>query len=272
MRQPRGESPHVERAAGSRPVRPARRRASARAPRIAIAAVAIIALSGGAYVTARQTSLFAVGAIHVSGADEELSEQVEAALTRHLRRSLIALDGGQLAREVERLPHVVAANVDRDFPNTLRVEVTPERPVAVIRQGADAWLVSARSRLLGQVDAKTAPTLPRIWLSTAPRQDPGTYLLPADGGALVAALARLPTPFPMPVEAARGTPDGLVLVLRGKLELRLGEARLLRLKLEVAAAVLRTLGVTERQELAYLDVSVPERPVGGQKSQVSTLG
>jgi hypothetical protein len=46
-------------------------------------------------------------------------------------------------------------------------------------------------------------------------------------------------------------------------ELRLGRADELALKLAVAARVLRKIGKAERAELAYLDVSVPERAVGG---------
>jgi hypothetical protein len=36
--------------------------------------------------------------------------------------------------------------------------------------------------------------------------------------------------------------------------------------------VLRSLTPLERRDLAYLDVTVPERPVGADKPQVSTSG
>jgi hypothetical protein len=71
------------------------------------------------------------------------------------------------------------------------------------------------------------------------------------------------------IVAARGTADALVLVLdRTKAELRLGDATDLRLKLAVAATVLESLGAQERAALAYLDVSLPTRPVGAPKAQV----
>jgi hypothetical protein len=97
---------------------------------------------------------------------------------------------------------------------------------------------------------------------------PGTALIAEEGGAVVRALALLPARFPATVETARGTPDALTLVLGGKTELRLGEDRDLRLKLEVATTVLRSLTRSERAALAYLDVSLPARPVGADKPQV----
>jgi hypothetical protein len=53
------------------------------------------------------------------------------------------------------------------------------------------------------------------------------------------------------------------MVLAGGTELRLGEVGALPLKLAVATRVLLIMTASERAALAYLDVSVPERPVGG---------
>jgi hypothetical protein len=99
---------------------------------------------------------------------------------------------------------------------------------------------------------------------------PGTTVLPEEGGAAIEAVARIPAGFPVRVEAAGGTPDDLRLILGNEMEIRVGDTADLRLKLEVAGVVLRTLDVTEREGLAYLDVSVPTRVVAGQKSQVES--
>lgn len=259
----------VERA--GRPVARTRTRArTPRVPRLAAVTLGVIAAAGLAYVAAHETSLFAARAVVVTGATPNVRAEVEKALAPFLRQSLVATDPDVLERKVGELPGVVAATVDRDFPHTLRVAVRPERAVAVIREGGDAWLVSARARVIAKIDPREEDSLPRIWLAGPGGHTPGTYLLPDEGGALITALARVPSPFPMGVEAARGTPDDLVLVLRGKTELRLGEARSLKLKMDVAAAVLRSLGIAQRRDLGYLDVSVPGRPVGAPKSQVST--
>ena len=67
-----------------------------------------------------------------------------------------------------RVAEVADARFDRDFPHTLTVAVAPERPVAVLRRGRDAWLVSARGRVLRAARRRASyPRLPRIWLARA---------------------------------------------------------------------------------------------------------
>src|SRR5581483_8885942 len=48
------------------------------------------------------------------------------------------------------------------FPHTLRVYIRLERPVALLRQGPSAWVVSARGRVLRTVQ-RPYPRLPRLW-------------------------------------------------------------------------------------------------------------
>jgi cell division septal protein FtsQ len=171
---------------------------------------------------------------------------------------------------VESIPTIVTADVNRDFPHTIRVVVRLERPVAVVRRADDAWLISARGRVMAQLEPGDLAHLPRVWLPPGDGLGLGAYLLPEDGAAAVAALARVPELFPARIDAARGTPDDLVIVLGTKTEIRLGEASELRLKLAVAATVLRELGPSAGRELEYLDVSLPTRPAGLPKPQVES--
>lgn len=237
---------------------------------VALLAVGAL-LAGLAYVAARETSLFALRAIDVEGASAPIAKQAEDALAAYVGKSLVSVDTGEVEARLEALPGVLSATVDRDFPHTLTVELRPERAVAVVRQGEEAWVVSARGRVMELVEPRSIPRrLPRIWLPrevVTPR--PGVFLLPGEGGVVVRALSRVPADFPVRIVAARGTADALVLVLdRTKAELRLGDATDLRLKLAVAATVLESLGAQERAALAYLDVSLPTRPVGAPKAQV----
>ena len=65
----------------------------------------------------------------------------------------------------------------------------------------------------------------------------------------------------------RATDKELTLVLRSGLELRLGDAGDLRLKLAVARRILLLQGAETSAD--YIDVTVPERPVvGGLNTQV----
>ena len=76
------------------------------------------------------------------------------------------------------------------------------------------------------------------------------------------------------VHAVRYEDGEVTFVLSGtggeRPELRLGDPADVGLKLAVAALVLRSLTGEEQSDLAYLDVSLPDRPVAGSKSQVST--
>ena len=73
--------------------------------------------------------------------------------------------------------------------------------------------------------------------------------------------------FPGARATVRAKDRELTLVLRSGVELRLGDAGDLRLKLAVARRILLAAG--RRDDGDYIDVSVPERPVvGGSNPQV----
>ena len=148
-----------------------------------------------------------------------------------------------MVRRLEALPTVVSASAERDFPHTLRVELREERPVAVVRHGDGAWMVSARGRVMESVVLGSAATAASRLAGrpTSHRRDRASTSSRTRAGSSIEALARLPDDFPVEIAAARGSVDDLVLVVEDtKAELRLGEAAELRLKLAVAATVLET--------------------------------
>jgi cell division protein FtsQ len=236
---------------------------SAPSPRSLALGLGLIAIAGGLYGAGRETSAFAVRDVEVTGAPPAVRVQVQHALATLHGTSLLALDGGALQRKLAALPTVVAAGYDRAFPHTLRIEIVPEQPVAVVRQGSKAWLVSARGRVIAPTPSHAAPALARIWI---PRTTPvavGRFLPEHHATAIARALA-LAARFPAHVVRAALRADGLHFHLRSGLELRLGEPTDVRLKLAIARRALSLLpgGTT------YLDVSVPGRPVAGN-SQLS---
>ncbi|HXF99039.1 MAG TPA: hypothetical protein VNJ46_10550, partial [Gaiellaceae bacterium] len=100
---------------------------------------------------------------------------------------------------------------------------------------------------------------PRLWLSRDVPVRLGAAL-PRELTAGTRALAALrASALPRRVKAVRLGGEQLALVLRRGPEIRLGGARDVRLKLAVAARVFPLLPPGS----AYLDVSVPERPVAG---------
>jgi POTRA domain-containing FtsQ-type protein len=221
-------------------------------------AFALLAAGVGAWFVARDTPLFALRTIEVKGSSAPVAHQVDGVLRREVGASLLQLDTDRLERAVEKLPTVVAARLDRAFPHALRVRVVPERPVLVVRRGAESWLVSARGRVMGTIPRGSKAALPRLWVRRSVELEPGA-LPRGDLPVAVLAVAPLRATGLSGVATVRTDEDGLTLALRRGLLLRLGEPASIRLKLAVAGRVLPLLD----PETLYLDVSVPDRPVAG---------
>ena len=135
-----------------------------------------------------------------------------------------------------------------------------ERPVAVVRQGRASWLVSARGRVMRSVETGAEPKYPRLWVDRGVALELGGLLtgtLARTTGAL-AVLAS--SPLAGRVQTARLEDDGLTLVLKNGVTLLCGRLAGLDLKLAVADRVLAE--VVNIGPDSYLDVTVPERPVG----------
>jgi hypothetical protein len=231
---------------------------------------ALIAVALGLYVAARGTSVFAVQEVEVQGAPPRVEAKVQAALERPLEGvSLLELSRADIDRALIGLPDVQATGFDRAFPQTLRVTVFAERPVAVLRRGGDAWLVSERGRVLRELGPKRPASLPRIWIEQLAAPADGTLLRSEEAFrpavALGAVLAGDPE-FLRRVQQARLREGEVDLMLRSGVEVRLGPSRDVSLKVAVAQEVLAALPGASG---GYLDVSVPERPVANVESQVS---
>jgi len=249
----RGTGPHLRPRAWLARIAPSRRS-------IAVG-LGILSLTVGAYLLARETSMFAIDRIEVQGGSPQVTAQVRRALGSYAGRPLVGLDGAAVLRRVDALPTVVRASYDRAFPHTLRITVVPERPAAVLRRGPKSWLVSARARVVERLPAHADAKLPRIWISTSTQVHTGAELTPASGAGAARAVGQAGA-FAARVATALYTEGALVFRLRSGFELVLGDTADIGLKIAVAERVLTMLppGST------YLDVSTPGRPVSGTGS------
>jgi cell division protein FtsQ len=238
---------------------------------LAVPAALTAALSLG-YVAARETSLFAVRAVEISGASRQTERDVRGELEPLSRSSLVALDADDLERRLEELPAVRSAEVDRAFPHTLDIVIREERPRAVLRDADNARLVSDTGRVIRILPPRALPRLPRIWIAGVASLAPGETLSDRSARLALGVLSAVPARFPARLVAARAKGGAVTLILIGGRELRLGPPRAVRPKLEAAAAVLTALSADERAGLGYLDVSVPNRPVAGIDPQVESEG
>ncbi len=217
--------------------------------------VGVVAIAASGYAIARETSLFAIDRVDVTGGSATLDAQVAHALAPFVGTSLVGLDGAAVLQRAEALPTVVSATYDRAFPNTLRLTIVPERPVAVLRAGAGAWIVSERGRVIRPVAVKLAPALPRIWIGKKPVR--AGEVLPRGLGSTLARVLTEAGPFRSRVVTAALKDGQVVFHLQSGLELVLGSPDDIALKVAVAASVFRQMPSWTR----VVDVSVPSRPV-----------
>jgi cell division protein FtsQ len=223
----------------------------------------VVAIAAGAYAIARETSLFAIERIDVSGGSSAVDARVARTLAPLVGRSLVGLSGAEVLQRTEALPTVVSATYDRAFPSTLRVRIVPELPVAVLRDGASAWVVSGRGRVIRPVALDKALRLPRIWIA-AKAVRVGEVLPRGLGGSLARALTAA-GPMRARVATASITNGVLVFHLRSGIELVLGAPNDIALKAAVAARILPRVPSGTRT----IDVSVPSRVVSSLQSPSS---
>ena len=232
--------------------------------------VLVVLVAGGLYALARETSMFAVRSVEVEGASPALAAEIRAELRSFDGRSLVALNGGAVEQRIDGLAAVRSSVVDRAFPHTLRIQVLPELPVAVLRRGAESWLVSARGRVVATVALGAQRDLPRIWLPSRTEISKGAFLTDEPGALAARSLAAfVGSGFSNRVAFVRALDGQITLGLRGGLEIQLGAPIDLRLKIAIARSILPTLALPGRGGPDYLDITVPERPVAGRNPQLS---
>jgi cell division protein FtsQ len=218
----------------------------------------ILAFALGAYLLARETSLFAIDRIEVRGGSPQVDAQVRRALGSLVGTPLVGLNGSSVAQRVDAIPTVVRSSYDRAFPHTLRITIVPERQAAVLRRGPDSWLVSGRGRVMERLPSHAVPHLPRIWVSSHTPVRNGA-MVRAAGAGIAARAVGLAGPFAARVATASFTTGEVVFRLKSGLELLLGDGGDIRLKVAVAE---RALALVPSGSV-FLDVSVPGRPVSG---------
>src|SRR5262245_44495864 len=98
--------------------------------------------------------------VSVQGKFQRVSPvQVEEAVTHGVHEGLMSVDLERVRRNVERLPWVDQARVQRLWPNGLRIEVTEQ--VAAARWG-DSGLLNTRGELFLKDARHVPPELPRL--------------------------------------------------------------------------------------------------------------
>jgi cell division protein FtsQ len=221
---------------------------------------ALLAAGAAAYFGARESSLFALRSVEISGAPPRVAEHVRAALRPLDGKSLLALDRTDVEGRLTKLSDIAGVSFDRDFPHTLKVLVTPAHSIAVLRRGMSAWILSSDGHVIRTAGVFDAPRLPRFWVPRATSVDVGMTIVEGDAARAVAAVAAARRArFAERIATVRSTESELTFVLATGPEVRLGDSAAVELKLAVAGRLLSLV----RSTAGYVDVSVPARPIAG---------
>jgi cell division septal protein FtsQ len=229
--------------------------------RALVALCALAALALGYWVLTGPP--LGVSGVRVQGYERPDRDRVVAALTvAGERGGMLSPPRAAMAEAVRPFPWVEDITVSRAWPRSLRVTVTPARPVALAR-GTDGStvLVAASGRVLEPADDERELGTLRL-----PGESPGPGTeLPQVYGELLGFLAALEPALAARVRDLAPTREGLVTArLDGGPELRLGRPERLRAKAVALGLVLPAIPATDRETAAYIDLSVPEHPaVGG---------
>lgn len=246
-------------AARSRSAAPRRRPATAGAVlrRRAIAAgVLLIVLYAGYMLWLRNLGWFEIDEVTIEGASTS-QPQIKAAVERASgSMTTLHIADDELREAVARFPTVASVSATTSFPDTLHVRITERLPVAYVQMGGRRTPVSADGYLLtgASFDSKALPRIERASARGA--------RLAEDAAAQAAILGATPEPLPARITSSSWDEDsgGVILQLENGPEVRFGDGSRAAEKWDAAVAVLSS---PERGSPSYLDVSVPERPVGG---------
>jgi cell division protein FtsQ len=223
--------------------------------RAAAAAIVAVVLVAGYYLWLRDSSLFAVDEVEVEGATvnrEEVAAALEAVASE---MTTLHVDDEKLREAVSRFPTIASIKAESSLPDTLRITVTERLPVARVVDGDEELAVSADGYVLPGVEVDRRALPPIVAAVEAGRVD-------ADGAEQAAIAGAAPAELRERIESIQFDPErgGVVLAIEDAPELRLGDGSEASEKWDAVVAVFSN---PDLGSPAYLDASVPERPVTG---------
>jgi cell division protein FtsQ len=228
--------------------------------RVALAAVAVLAVLGGAWLWVRDSSLVAVRKVTITGVYGPESSHIRSALTL-AARNMTTLDVrvGQLRTAVGPYPVVKDLRVSPEFPHGLRIRVIEQLPVGAIVAGGHAVAVTGDGTLLHDVAAGSLPEVP---VRLLPGGSEVTDRPTLDALALLSVTP--PRMLSRIAQVTETSAHGLVAELRSGPSLYFGDASDLDAKWIAATEVLAD---PSSAGALYVDVSDPSRPVAGSSPE-----
>ena len=205
----------------------------------------------------RDSSLVAVRDVKVEGASSSDHGQIVEALTQSARgMTTLHVQADQLQSAVRQFPTVASVSADPSFPHGMTIHVSERRPALIARAGDRQVAVAANGTVLPGLHVKEQ--LPELRVDELP----GSGRLSGEPLTEALAIGAAPAPLRPLIAGVSVSGDyGIVVTMRGGIELRLGTRDHVDQKWTAVAAILADRHLTS---LSYIDVQVPDRPaVGG---------
>jgi cell division protein FtsQ len=221
---------------------------------LALAAAALV-LVAGYYLWLRDSSVFAVDEVEVEGATVNRDEVAAALEDVAGEMTTLHVDDEKLREAVSRFPTIASIEADASLPSSLTITVTERLPVARVSEDGEDLAVSADGFVLRGVGVDRQALPPVEAVVEGVRVD-------ADGAEQAAIAGAAPAELRERIVELAFDPErgGVVVEIEGAPELRFGDGSDPSEKWD---AVVSVLSNPELGSPAYLDASVPERPVTG---------
>ena len=173
-------------------------------------------------------------------------------------QNLLLMSTGGVESDIETLPWVESAEVDRTLPGTVKVRLVEREPALVLSLGAARWTIDIDGNVLATGEAEEG--LPVLAGVQVDELEPGIQLRTEEAVGALRAFRGLPRNVRRQVAAVFApTIERISFALEGGTVIRFGAAEQLDAKNEVLRALFEDLG-SDGGGVAYIDVRVPTSP------------
>ena len=228
-----------------------------RSHRILAALALAIAVVTAGYVLLGKSPLLDVERVEIYGLHRVTLAEVEERLGFRRGDPLLSVNSGEVEQNLEVLPWVQAADVEREWNGLVTVDITERRAIALAMVAPQKWaLIDASGRVLTE-GLLVPPDLPRL-SGVHAAGIPGSYMA-KDSSALLSVLGALSTDLSGYFRTFRRDSRGeIVGNLHSGQQVIFGDEDRLAVKVITLAAVLSHLEEQNRKD-RYIDVSIPEQ-------------
>lgn len=219
----------------------------------------VAALAAGGFFWLSQSSLLAVEEIEVTGNRTVSTEEILDRAGPWLRgQSLLKPSFGDAGNSLGEIPLIERADIERDFPHTIRIRIREHRPFVSLKAAENrVFILSVDGKALMGVDKPTTD-LPVLSTKDACAAEPGFTPECPDVSAGISFLANIPVSFNQGFSETMVSAGDVTAKTRSGATVHFGSLDDYELKFEVLRQLLARTG---GRGGAFIDVSVPERPV-----------